>query len=751
MKDGLMQSFGVPLVKLGYDIVPIPEYSKRPDGEWDRSSVPVTTLAMAVAWASNGKARYGSGVVCGTWPHFVAGVDGDIYHKRVADDIQTWLELRAGYAPVRVGQAPKRLLVYRMDGPRAKRKSAQYKDADGNINAIEILGAGQQFVAFGLHPVTRKEYYYTDGPDLTQVPPEQLEILSDDDVTALFDYFEQLAEAQGWERVANRTGGGSVKKSSVAPKTFEDLPDNTPIPEPFGLSKNAIASILINLDPDMSYDDWVQVLMGVHHETGGTEDGFEAVDEWSSKGAKYDADTMRKQWDSLRSAEDLGGRATTIRKIVAMSSCAVLEGALRRYYYMLDGDKVIDSKNPFEQEYHRYSGFRTATANQQIPVFKTKNKVEVLTFQPLASEWLQSPYRRDVITAVYMPGKPMIVEQEGRQYFNIMHMPSFPKTRAENKLKVFVEHMQYLIPDDEDREWFLSWMALNLQRPMVRSKVTPLHVSIAHGTGRGWVVEVMAALLGQHNCTTTKMQHLAGEGSAGAFNDYLDRSVLCSIAEVREAGGRYAVSDKVRDILTEDHLEVNRKYGKKGMTRIYTNFFFMSNHPDALVLTAEDRRIYVISGPDEVKSGEYYDRLYTWKDDSEAMAQLYCWLMRRDISGVNFKVARLNAAKQRMIGCSQTETEVLFLEFMQNRPSDAMSFKQIEAHMVELSGAGEFDAGLEEKQIVKLLQHHGKGQAARRRVEGVLVRPWLFKDEKQFPGDGIKNEILKAKDVCGTI
>lgn len=60
-----------------------------------------------------------------------------------------------------------------------------------------------------------------------------------------------------------------------------------------------------------------------------------------------------------------------------------------------------------------------------------------------------------------------------------------------------------------------------------RCKVTPLHISIAHGTGRGWIVELMSKLLGQWNCTKTKMSTLCGEGDGGAFQDYLDKSLFC--------------------------------------------------------------------------------------------------------------------------------------------------------------------------------------------------------------------------------
>ena len=61
-----------------------------------------------------------------------------------------------------------------------------------------------------------------------------------------------------------------------------------------------IAELLDQIDPDLTYGEWLRVVMGVYHETGGSEDGFELVDAWCSKGHKYGGTRgTRYKWNSF--------------------------------------------------------------------------------------------------------------------------------------------------------------------------------------------------------------------------------------------------------------------------------------------------------------------------------------------------------------------------------------------------------------------------------------------------------------------
>lgn len=58
---------------------------------------------------------------------------------------------------------------------------------------------------------------------------------------------------------------------------------------------------LINcIDPDCGYQDWTNVLMAIHYETGGSNEGLVLADEWSRGGSKYKGiSEIKVKWDSF--------------------------------------------------------------------------------------------------------------------------------------------------------------------------------------------------------------------------------------------------------------------------------------------------------------------------------------------------------------------------------------------------------------------------------------------------------------------
>lgn len=90
-------------------------------------------------------------------------------------------------------------------------------------------------------------------------------------------------------------------------------PPGTGSPE-LGLFKSALSV----LDPDMAYDDWLHVGMALHHEMGGSEEGFAAWDAWSSRGEKYvSREDLETRWASFGSSAGVPVTGGTIKRMAA--------------------------------------------------------------------------------------------------------------------------------------------------------------------------------------------------------------------------------------------------------------------------------------------------------------------------------------------------------------------------------------------------------------------------------------------------
>ena len=744
-QSSFLARYGARLLANGYPIVPIRAGTKFPGYKgWQRTQASRQRLE---GWLANGFAKGGVGVLCQRFP----GVDLDVQDKGIVDKLVRWCERHIGQTVRRVGQAPKCLLAYRADEPFTKLASNRYAGPDGPEHRVEILGDGQQFVAYAIHPDTGRPYEWVSGRGLADVAADDLPVITRDQAQALIDYFERIVP-DSWTLKEREASPAGTPAGDALPAAERALANARPR---LDVTTEELEEALSCLDPDMGNDAWVRVGMALYHQYDGSDEGFALWDRWSAAGVKYRRSEMRTRWKSFN--VDLRSRPP----ITAATILRQAKGAKRqnhgngdplnrfvdRYVYVEDGDRVCDLKRPPHTKLLKLSEFRNATANilRTVPAPTIKDPDRVKR-EPVHVGWLAHPDRKTAAGEAYEPGRRerLFRDEYGMSWINRFHLPPHRKTGADTS--IFFNHMDYLFPVKTEREWFIDWMAFNIQFPQRRCKVTPLHISVPHGTGRGWVVELLGHLLGPWNCTKTTMRVLTGEGNGGAFQDYLNESLFCAVEEVREGKRRYSVSDRIRDVLESPRLEVNTKFGGKKTQTVFTNFFLMSNHPDALVIGEEDRRINVLSGPGAPRDSRYYTRLYEWLE-TDGVAALYHGLRARDLTGFNWQRSMKTESRTEMISNNRTETEELFFQFLEEPPFPAMTFTQIKRALTGLSEKDYMDVDVDEGQLLKLLQHHAwhSGRMSFGGRNGAVRRAWVFDQKLKTDTKAIRESV----EACG--
>lgn len=82
-------------------------------------------------------------------------------------------------------------------------------------------------------------------------------------------------------------------------------------------SLEMLQMVLDHIDPNCGYGEWTKALMAVHNETGGSPDGFELANDWSSVGRGYPGRAvMENKWRSFRSGSE---NPLTIRTLIKMA------------------------------------------------------------------------------------------------------------------------------------------------------------------------------------------------------------------------------------------------------------------------------------------------------------------------------------------------------------------------------------------------------------------------------------------------
>jgi hypothetical protein len=302
-KHGYLARYGEKLIEAGYRIVPLKVGEKFPpfDG-WEQVRPDIDELR---GWLANGVdfvhkktgedrnvkvTKAGIGIIAANTP----GVDLDIRDKEVALHMEQWVHDNVAMAPVRVGMAPKRLLMFRTDAPFRKMNSAIFEDEFGDKHQIEILGDGQQFVAMHIHPETGKpyEWLYNDGPLIT--PHDELPILTADAARRIIAEFEKVGKENGWK----------VKKKSANMLTTT-APAEIDMDDPFiadsqktDIDEEELHAKLLLVPPADDYETWMNVGMALYHQFDGGERGLELWHEWAQNSAEYDADEIDDKWEN---------------------------------------------------------------------------------------------------------------------------------------------------------------------------------------------------------------------------------------------------------------------------------------------------------------------------------------------------------------------------------------------------------------------------------------------------------------------
>ena len=234
----------------------------------------------------------GVGIITGTTVDggYLLAIDVDCYDTDISRKVYEYINEMAGYAmPFRQGEKPKFLVPVRCNENSRKFVSAKFGESK-----IEVLGMGQQFVAYGYHPKGKnKEYQWFNGEFSVNKAPH----LTLEQIKEVVDYFTSLCEANDMEQTQRGTTPTAADEDDF---TFGVAPPK------LGLSIDVIESKLARLDPtDLPYEltGWIEVGMGLHHETEGSKAGYKLWVDWSRRspkhGEKIGESEMYRKWKSF--------------------------------------------------------------------------------------------------------------------------------------------------------------------------------------------------------------------------------------------------------------------------------------------------------------------------------------------------------------------------------------------------------------------------------------------------------------------
>ena len=355
---------------------------------------------------------------------------------------------------------------------------------------------------------------------------------------------------------------------------------------------------------------------------------------------------------------------------------------------MFDEAAALTSKYVFDALENKALDVKSKSRKFSLAMDAFRNmypqKAEVQTFDgkskriPLTSMWMLSKSRVTVHGSTFDAStNAVLVEHDGVLKANLFSSPAWGNGPINNEhVKKFTEYLEYLIPDAEDRHYFIQTLAAKCQDMSFRGTAIVM-IGRQQGLGRSTLADMMGTLMGQTNCATVELAEMVGDSG---FNEWREKCfVVVEEAKSISGNNRFDAYEKLKtyvDPRMGQQITINPKHERKREVVANSSFLFLSNHANALAIPEGDRRFYVMENTDERASPEYFMELNKWinQRDSDGMESwarsVHRWLVKLDVDHAMLVAPpKTTTAKAEMAGMSKNDIDFAVDTMLENWPS----------------------------------------------------------------------------------
>lgn len=576
--------------------------------------------AMWTGWGA------GAGLLAAAFP----ALDIDVEDRALVARILETAQSRVGYVFGRVGRPPRVLLPFRA-APGYEPRKMRLETAPGQ--AIELLGTGQQYVIDGIHPKTGQPYSWGKRgfPEADRLP-----LLDAGKVESLFAEFSDIC---------------GVKPSTLPATTCRSTEGAVSLPPSF----DALADLVGQIPNDLVYDTWISVGCAIKACSEGADAGLDLWVKWSMAHPETTPEACAYKWASFQPPFRAGW--DTLRALAPAK--AVNEVA------QYDFTKVDAPADKWAALYARYIwvenlklAFDTETSALLDEVqFAVRNNALAPPRgkQNAWAIWLSDASRlRRAATVTYRPGKGPLVTEKDRQCVNTWVKPNFtPLEVSDDDVSMWLRHVEYLIPDAKERETLFDWLSVVVQRQDYKPNWQVVWGSTHHGVGKDLALQPMRLAIGERNIRNIQPEQIVSQ-----YTDWFENARLIVVEDMK-AYGKRELESRLRPLMASppEFVSIQKKFMPVFDVPNLSALIFLTNEQNALPISQEDRRYFVIWTEAPPKSEAYYESLVDWYREGGAH-KVASWLASRDVANVSLRTrAPTTSAKSEMIEATMSPLE----------------------------------------------------------------------------------------------
>ncbi len=191
--------------------------------------------------------------------------------------------------------------------------------------------------------------------------------------------------------------------------------------------------------------------------------------------------------------------------------------------------------------------------------------------------------------------------------------------RVQGDVTLFLDHLEILLPDENDRAIMMAYMAAIVQHKGVKFQWAPMLQGV-QGNGKTLFTRCLQFAVGKIH---THM--LDAADMSNKFNAWMHAKIFIGVEDINLCDDHGTVHERLKPMITNEDQPIQAKGVDQLTMDICCNFVFNSNHRGAIRVSDDERRFCVFYTAQQEKKHLYRDGL-----TAGYFKKLYGWLKNND-------------------------------------------------------------------------------------------------------------------------
>lgn len=206
----------------------------------------------------------------------------------------------------------------------------------------------------------------------------------------------------------------------------------------------------------------------------------------------------------------------------------------------------------------------------------------------------------------YRPDVKGLIVSDGSDRAINLHIPSTIEPLP-GDVGPFLEFMEYLFVNENERREALRWCATLIARPEIRMGYGMLLISEKQGTGKTTLgAAILAPLVGMQNVGFPSETDVNSQ-----FNSWVAKKRLAIVSEIY-SGSSWKAYNTLKAVITDKDITVNEKYQRTHRIENWCHVLASSNSMRALKMENDDRRWFYPEVTEVPWNREKFGHLREW-------------------------------------------------------------------------------------------------------------------------------------------